>query len=196
VGSPCKAVFLDRDGVINRNVFYPDSGEFESPRSVAEFELFPWTLEAMGKLRAAGYSLFIVSNQPNYAKEKSPLEPLREIGDALVALTTANGIDIRASYYCFHHPNSLIPGYSACDCRKPSPKFLLDAAAEFDLDMEHSWMVGDRPTDIECGLRAGVKTIRVAPDHPGQLDRSVHPHYDAANLLEASKIICDIGPGL
>jgi D-glycero-D-manno-heptose 1,7-bisphosphate phosphatase len=90
----------------------------------------------------------------------------------------------------------LLPGYSACDCRKPSPKFLLDAAADYDLDLAQSWMVGDRPTDIECGLRAGVKTIRIAPDHPGQVDQSVQPHYDAANLLDASNVICGIGAGL
>jgi D-glycero-D-manno-heptose 1,7-bisphosphate phosphatase len=76
-----KAVFLDRDGVVNRNVFYPDSGEFESPRSVEAFELFPWTLEALRRLCDAGYALFIVSNQPNFAKGKSPMEPLQEIGD-------------------------------------------------------------------------------------------------------------------
>jgi phosphoglycolate phosphatase-like HAD superfamily hydrolase len=57
-------------------------------------------------------------------------------------------------------------------------------------------MVGDRPTDIECGLRAGVKTIRIAPDHPSQVDQSVQPHYDAANLLDASNVICGIGAGL
>jgi D-glycero-D-manno-heptose 1,7-bisphosphate phosphatase len=191
-----KAVFLDRDGVVNRNVFYPDSGEFESPRSVEAFELFPWTLEALRRLCDAGYALFIVSNQPNFAKGKSPMEPLQEIGDEFISRAKENGSVILASYYCYHHPNSLLPGYSACDCRKPSPKFLLDAAAEYDLDLAQSWMVGDRPTDIECGLRAGVKTIRIAPVHPGQVDQGVQPHYDAANLLEAANIICVIGTEL
>ena len=191
-----KAVFLDRDGVINQNVFYPDSSEFESPRSVEEFELYPWTLEALRRLCDAGYMLFVVSNQPNFAKGKSSLEPLREIGDALIAQTAASGIDIVASYYCFHHPASLLPGYSACNCRKPSPKFLFEAAAEYNLELEQSWMVGDRPTDIECGLRAGVKTIRIAPDHPGVVEMIVQPHYDAVNLLEATKVICGIGTEL
>jgi D-glycero-D-manno-heptose 1,7-bisphosphate phosphatase len=185
------AIFLDRDGVINRNVFYEDSAMFEGPRSSRDFELYPWTIPALSELAGAGFSLFIVSNQPNFAKGKAPLSAAQSLHEELLAQLKRADIQISESYYCFHHPDSLIPGYSSCDCRKPSPKFLLLAAEKFAVDLSASWMVGDRPADVECGQRAGVRTIRVEPDHPAADPRLDYPRpdYFASNLLDASTII-------
>lgn len=186
-----RAVFLDRDGTINRNRYYADSGEFEGPRSADEFELFPWSIAALAALGQAGYSLFVVSNQPNFAKGKSTLESLLEIEKKLVSELKRSDIQILDSYYCYHHPESLVPGYSECKCRKPSPEFIFEAVRSYGIDVSRSWMVGDRPTDIECGYRAGLRTIRIEPDHP-----SADPHDDwpkadhyATDLLGASRII-------
>ena len=189
--SSAKAVFLDRDGVINRNVFYADSGIFEGPRSSQDLELYPWTIPALGALMKAGYCLFIVSNQPNFAKGKTSLEATTSLHQDLLAKLELADVQICESYFCFHHPESLVAGYSSCDCRKPSPKLLLDAASKFEIDLSASWMIGDRSTDVECGRRAGVQTIRLQPDHPAsdpQLDNPLPDHF-ALDLLEASTII-------
>lgn len=184
-----KAVFLDRDGVINRNVFYRDTGAYESPRTAADFELLPDSLASMQRLQAAGYSLFLVSNQPNVAKGKSTLAQLHEIQSKLE--TALDGADIHfvAFYYCYHHPDSAVPIYGGpCECRKPSPYFLQKAAVEYGVDLGHSWMVGDRLSDIECGERAGVRSILIDPDHSEvpRSPKSIEPGYVASSLGEAS----------
>jgi D-glycero-D-manno-heptose 1,7-bisphosphate phosphatase len=186
-----RAVFLDRDGTINRNRYYPDSGEFEGPRSADEFELYPWSIPALAALSQAGYSLIVVSNQPNFAKGKSTLESLLEIQERLVRELKNSGTQLLDSYYCYHHPESLVPGFSKCSCRKPSPDFIFAAVRSYGIDVSRSWMVGDRPTDIECGYRAGLRTIRIEPDHPSADPHNDWPkaHYYAADLLAASRII-------
>ncbi|MGA2456127.1 MAG: HAD family hydrolase [Terriglobales bacterium] len=161
------AVFLDRDGVLNRNVFNPSTGEYESPGKREEFELIPNIMPALRELRRAGFLLFLVSNQPNYAKGKSTLEELRAVHSCLVEALQTAGVSFADFYYCLHHPHGKVNGYSGpCECRKPSPYFLLKARDEFDISLSDSWMVGDRPTDIECGIAAGVKTIRIKEDYP------------------------------
>lgn len=162
-----RAVFLDRDGVLNRNVFNPATGEYESPGRPEEFELAPNVFPALHRLQEAGYLLLLVSNQPNYAKGKNTLEELDAVQALLAAQLHNVGIHFTEFYYCFHHPKGIVPSHSGpCDCRKPSTYFLLKAEAEYGISLSDSWMVGDRPTDIECGQSAGVRTIRVKSDHP------------------------------
>jgi D-glycero-D-manno-heptose 1,7-bisphosphate phosphatase len=156
------AVFLDRDGVINRNVMNPVTLAWEAPLSVQSFVLTPNALAVLSALRQAGFLLFLVSNQPNYAKGKTSLEVLEAIHQHLLKLLARQGIEFTAFYYCLHHPHGVVPSHSGpCACRKPAPFFLLRARDEFGLDMERSWMVGDRASDIACGQAAGVHTIRV-----------------------------------
>jgi D-glycero-D-manno-heptose 1,7-bisphosphate phosphatase len=187
-----KAVFLDRDGVINRNVFYPDTGEYESPRTVSAFELFPDSLLSLFKLQEAGYRLFLVSNQPNIAKSKSTWSELQEIQMKFEAALALAKIEFVAFFYCYHHPASSVPDYGGpCECRKPSPYFLTKAAADYSVDLSQSWMVGDRGTDIECGKRAGVRTILIVPDGglAQSLPQTFEPDHLARNLSEATSLI-------
>jgi D-glycero-D-manno-heptose 1,7-bisphosphate phosphatase len=180
------AVFLDRDGVINANVFYADSGEIEAPRTAADFTILPCVLEAMKRLQDAGFLLFIVSNQPNQAKGKASRADHDAIQEKLAAALGAAGIRIEEFFYCFHHPKGTEPSLSGpCDCRKPSPFFLNRARDQHDLDMAQSWMVGDRDADMACGKAAGVRTIFVAEDAKGipGADRA------AASLQQAGEII-------
>ena len=151
------AVFLDRDGVLNRNVWNAATQAYESPLSANAFELFPDTIPSLRRLAAAGYLLFLVSNQPNYAKGKASMETLDAIHAKLMRLLDADGIEFAASYYCFHHPEFT----GACVCRKPSPHFLLEAHRAFGVELSESWMIGDRPTDIACGRSAGTRTILI-----------------------------------
>jgi len=185
------AVFLDRDGVINRNVLDPATGEYGAPLRAQDFALAPGALDAMQSLRKAGFLLFLVSNQPNYAKGKSSLEELAAIHAKLLAALKTAGIEFTDFYYCHHHPQGVMPTHSGpCDCRKPSPYFLLKARDTYRVSLQHSWMIGDRATDIQCGRSAGVRTIRVQEDHPAsRASHEVKADFEADDLAEAAKII-------
>jgi D-glycero-D-manno-heptose 1,7-bisphosphate phosphatase len=150
-----RAVFLDRDGVLNRNVFYADTHAWESPRSPEAVELTPGIAAAVGSLKIAGYQLILVSNQPNAAKGKCSREALDQVHARVISLLSAEGVMLDAQFLCFHHPEHT----GLCACRKPSPFFLLEAAATFGIDLEQSWMIGDRPTDVQCGRAAGTRTV-------------------------------------
>jgi D-glycero-D-manno-heptose 1,7-bisphosphate phosphatase len=186
-----RAVFLDRDGVLNRNILNPATGEYESPGRPEEFELVPDVLESLGRLQAAGYLLFLVSNQPNYAKGKNSLEELQGVHSLLTGALDAAGIGFARFFYCFHHPQGIVPSHSGrCDCRKPSPYFLNQAAAEFGVSLPDSWMVGDRAADIGCGQAAGVRTIRVLEDHPAtRAANEPVPTFEARDLSHAVSLI-------
>lgn len=185
-----RAVFLDRDGVINRNVFNPATGEYEAPLRAADFAFAPGSLKALRQLQSAGFLLFVVSNQPNYAKGKSSLAELSAIDAKMCRELAAGGVSLTATYYCLHHPEGVVPRYSgACACRKPSPYFLLRAIREFGLDAEWSWMVGDRQTDILCGRAAGVRTIFIH-ENITRL-RDIAADCIAADLAVAAEVICE-----
>jgi D-glycero-D-manno-heptose 1,7-bisphosphate phosphatase len=186
-----RAVFLDRDGVLNRNIFNPATGEYESPGRSEEFELVPGGLESLKLLQETGYLLFLVSNQPNYAKGKNTLEELKAVHELLREALDDAGIAFADFYYCFHHPKGIVPSHSGvCECRKPSPYFLNKAAAEFGVSLSASWMVGDRATDIECGQAAGVRTIRVLEDHPAVRNPDAPlADFEAGNLSDAVSLI-------
>jgi D-glycero-D-manno-heptose 1,7-bisphosphate phosphatase len=158
-----RAVFLDRDGVLNRNVFNRATGEWESPLRAEDFELAEGVLQTLAALREDGYLLFLVSNQPNYAKGKATLKTLEAIHLRLLAVLEEAGIEFAEFYYCLHHPEGVVEDYSGpCACRKPSPYFLLKARGEFGIEMNASWMIGDCATDVECGRAAGTRTIRIS----------------------------------
>ena len=182
-----KAVFLDRDGVINANVFYPDTGVTEAPRSAADFNILPGVLEAMQTLQASCFLLFLVSNQPNQAKCKATRADHDAIQTKLAAALDAAGIRVEEFFYCFHHPKGIEPSLSGpCDCRKPSPYFLNQARDAHGLNMAQSWMVGDRDSDITCGKAAGVRTIRIAATPDWMADRTAPSLAEAATLIVAA----------
>jgi len=141
-----KAVFLDRDGVLNRAIVR--DGKPYPPASLAEFEILPGTEEALDKLKAAGYLLIVVTNQPDVGRgtqQKSIVEEMHEVLRTILPLDEI--------YVCYH-------GYDGeCECRKPQPGMLLAAAREFKIDLKKSFMIGDRSKDIEAGKAAGCKTI-------------------------------------
>ena len=191
VGRP--AVFLDRDGVLNPLVLNPATGRMESPLTPEQFELLPAVIPALQSLRDVGYFLFLVSNQPNYALGKCSFSSLTEIHGKLTGELTAAGVTFARFCYCLHHPRGVVPGYSGtCACRKPSPWFLLRASKELGLAMADSWMVGDQPSDVQCGRAAGVRTIRIAATLSGALlgcSGDLCADYSAGNLTEAAAII-------
>jgi D-glycero-D-manno-heptose 1,7-bisphosphate phosphatase len=185
-----KAVFLDRDGVINNLVLNTGTGEYEPPHSADDLMLVPGAIRSLHDLQGAGFDLFLVSNQPDYAKGKTTLERIREVHESLDNILKSKGILFRDYYYCYHHPDGIVPEYSfACECRKPKPYFLQKAARDYRIDLTVSWMVGDRDTDIECGKAAGTRTILVLEPHSVGYRGSGSPDYMAGNIREAVRII-------
>lgn len=185
-----KGVFLDRDGVLNDLILNPDTNEYEPPHRVEDVHLFPYTIGCLRELQSAGYVLFMVSNQPDYAKGKVSLRILDAIHEKFVSFFSENNIDFRQYYYCFHHPDGIVPEYSVvCDCRKPKPYFLLQAAEDYSVDLAKSWMIGDRDSDILCGQAAGVRTILVENPYSIKNRGNSSPDFIVKNLFEATKII-------
>lgn len=185
-----KAVFLDRDGVINKLVFNSVTGEYESPHYENDFKMFPWVLSSFKKLQKAGFLLFLISNQPSYAKGKTSLKNIKKIHKIFHHFVSINGISFKRYYYCYHHPNGVKNKYSLkCNCRKPKPYFVLSALKKYKFNPNVSWLIGDRDSDILCGTFAGLKTILIKENLSKKYQISSKPNYSAPNLKEAVKII-------
>lgn len=184
-----RAVFLDRDGVINELVYYEEQGIIDSPFTVEQLKLFSWAGEAIKKLTEAGYKVVIVSNQPGIAKGRLSRETFEKIREKMKKELAKQGAFVDGEYYCFHHPDARVESLRAnCECRKPRPGLLFQAARELDIDLSQSWMIGDGLTDVKAGKAAGCKTILL-----GKMkcelcrlmdEEDAHPDAIAANLLE------------
>lgn len=143
-----RAVFLDRDGVLNR-AFVVD-GVPHPPASVAELEILPRVAESLTALRNAGFRLIVVTNQPDIARGRQTLDGVNQLNTALRQQLQVDDI-----YVCPHDDRD------GCDCRKPRPGMLLSAAKAHGIDLGGSIMVGDRDRDIEAGRAAGCRTVYV-----------------------------------
>jgi D-glycero-D-manno-heptose 1,7-bisphosphate phosphatase len=175
-----RAVFLDRDGILNELVYYASHDEWEAPRNLADLVLIDGVLEPLQKLAAAGWLLFIITNQPSHGKGKTSLEALRDVERAVEA-----ALPITRGYVCFHHPDAIVDELRIrCDCRKPGTQFLRDAAREFDVDLHASWMIGDQDSDLAAGRAAGCLTALI--EHPRSAHKrgSVEPDVRCASLAE------------
>jgi D-glycero-D-manno-heptose 1,7-bisphosphate phosphatase len=185
-----RAVFMDRDGVLNPEVFYESSGEWEAPMRPADLSLNPRVPEALHILVALGFDLILVSNQGAFAKGKAELASLLDVHDRLVNLLAAAGITFRDSFYSFSHPAGIMPGFSGPSLeRKPSPYFLMLAQAKYGLDLDGSWMIGDRETDVQCGIAAGVSTIGIVGGRNCVNTKTVKADFFAVDLYEAALLI-------
>jgi D-glycero-D-manno-heptose 1,7-bisphosphate phosphatase len=184
------AVFLDRDGVINHNWFNPATGAWESPMRPEDFRLRAGALEALARLQGLGCALFLVSNQPSAAKGKCCIADLAAVHARLAALLDGAGIRFTDFFYAYGHPEAVAPELAGpVPGRKPDPFFLDRAIAEHALDRAACWMVGDRDSDIECGHRAGVRTIQVQGSEDDGGSGQASPDFRAADLGEAVAIV-------
>jgi D-glycero-D-manno-heptose 1,7-bisphosphate phosphatase len=192
--SSTPAVFLDRDGVINRLIYYRDTGIVDSPFTAAQFQVFPGVPKAIRFLNDLGLPVVVVSNQPGIAKEHFNAEVLGEFERRLQAVLALSGAHVDATYYCLHHPDATVKALrKRCTCRKPGIGMLTRAARDLDLSLDHSYMIGDGLTDVEAGNRAGCKTIFVGRwkcEHCEFIrPRGLLPTFVAKNLLEAVRLI-------
>jgi len=171
-----KAVFLDRDGVINANLMR--DGKPVAPTTLAEFRVLPGSGEAVRRLKDAGFLTVIVTNQPDVATGRTPKATMEAMHEEIRRLMPIDDIMI-----CFH------TDADQCSCRKPKPGLLLDAAAKHGIDLSSSFMVGDRWRDVLAGQAAGCRTILV--DHNYVQDRPAVPDKIVKSLTEAASYILD-----
>ena len=172
-----KAVFLDRDGTINKYVGFL--------RDIDQFELIEGVAEAIKRINASGYLCIVVTNQPVIARGEVTVPQLEEIHNKMETLLGLEGAYIDGLYYCPHHPHKGFEGEIPelkfdCECRKPKPGMLLKAAEDFNIDLSESWMVGDGENDIKAGENAGCKTCLIGKDEFGQ-DMTVDSLYAFAD---------------
>lgn len=183
------AVFLDRDGVINYPVLNLKTKEHEAPQKEEDLKLFPGVIDSLKKLIRLDYNLFIVSNQPDYAKGKTSLENLHMVHKKLHSIFLENDIKFLDYYYCYHHPKGIVKEYSIkCDCRKPGNLFLEQAKEKYGLEMSASWMIGDRDVDIYCGQLSRTKTIMINSEYTAH-NKESNPDYKVNDLSEAVSVI-------
>jgi D-glycero-D-manno-heptose 1,7-bisphosphate phosphatase len=190
------AVFLDRDGVINDPVVDPVDGRPESPHRPSDVVLAAGAVAGLRALRDARLVLVGISNQPSAAKGKVAPADLRAVHDRVVAMLAVEGLALDDWRYCFHHPDGVVPDLSGpCDCRKPAPGMLLDAARRHGIDLGASWTIGDSDTDVGAGRAAGTRTILV--EHPCSAHRrvaDVQPDARVRNLSEAAAFVLGSRP--
>lgn len=160
-----KAIFLDRDGTLNKYVGFL--------RDIDTFELLPDVCDAVKKINESGHLAIVITNQPVIARGEVTKDQLQEIHNKMETLLGQQGAYLDAIYYCPHHPHK---GYEGeipelkieCDCRKPKPGMLLQAAEDFNIDLGQSWMIGDGENDVLAGKAAGCRTALLGQGEYGQ----------------------------
>lgn len=168
-----KAVFLDRDGVINKAIIFERKPY--PPATLQEIIILPGVLDGICALKDGGYKTFIVTNQPDVARGTIPFEVVDEIN---LYLKSHLGID--QVYCCFHD------GKDNCDCRKPKPGMLLSAAEDWDVELSRSFMIGDRWRDIDTAKAAGVTSILIDYNYD---EKRSKPDYECTDFTSAVQYI-------
>jgi len=179
-----KAIFIDKDGTLIKNVHYNVDPE------LVQLELSVG--KALQLLKENGYLLIVISNQDGIAKGFFTWNDLKKVNEAIQRLLAPFNISIDAFYYCPHFKEGAIDIYAFdCDCRKPRPGLLLNAAKENAVDLEGSWMIGDILNDIEAGNSAGCRTILIDNDNETEwlLNEKRTPLFTVHNMMEAARII-------
>ena len=177
--NPQKAIFLDRDGTINKHI-----GFLRKPE---EFELLPGVAEAIKKINSSGYLAIVITNQPVIARGEVTYDELKTIHNKMETLLGKSGAYLDAIYFCPHHPHK---GYEGeipelkidCECRKPKAGLIMKAVKDFNIDLSQSWMIGDGSNDIGAGKNAGCKTALIGNEDLGQ-DVSCTSLIDFVNRL-------------
>jgi D-glycero-D-manno-heptose 1,7-bisphosphate phosphatase len=186
-----RAVFMDRDGTISEEIGYVNHP--------SRYRVFPYSAEAVQLLNEAGWLAILVTNQAGVARGYFTEELITAVHDVLKQKLSERGAELDAIYYCAHHPTvGEAPYRFDCDCRKPKPGLIERAAAEFDIDLRQSWMIGDRYSDIELARNAGVHSAFVLSGYgrgEWEYQRAAwkhEPELVAEDLLEAVRRIVGV----
>jgi len=146
-----KSVFLDRDGVLNKN-------KDDYVKNISELEIFPFISEPIKKLQSAGFKIIVITNQSAINRGLMTKKHLNEIHEKIQSFLIQHNTKIDYFYYCPHTPAQ------NCSCRKPKTGLLLKAIDDFLIDIPNSWFIGDRDSDIQAGQSAGCKTLKIQHD--------------------------------
>lgn len=179
-----KAVFLDKDGTLIKDVPYNVDPEL--------IRLLPQTIDGLRLMHEAGYDLVVITNQSGVARGYFEEEDLEDVEQHLRQRLAGHSLSLRGFYYCPHHPDGIVPEYTGpCDCRKPAPGMLLQAMDELGIDPDRSWYIGDILNDVEAGRRAGCRTIlmNTGGETEWVLTPDRLPHHITDNLADAGRII-------
>ncbi len=192
-----KAVFLDRDGVVNELVYNDDTELLDSPFSEGEFRYVDGVIETLRKIGQAGYYIFIVTNQPAAAKGKTTLKKLYDLNAWLVGDLEGKGIHVEFVNMCPHHPEknrNTEFGFLnwQCNCRKPQAGMINNLLEGYGIDRANSYMVGDSYTDVQAGKKAGIKTVLLGKwkcdmcqrMEEGRPDHVIHRIEELVGILE------------
>lgn len=169
-----RAMFLDRDGVLIRT--FVREGVAHPPDTMDELEILPGVPEALGMLAANDYLLVVATNQPDVARGTQTRDAVEEMNAALT-----RHLPLDAIYVCFHDAGD------HCACRKPAPGLLIKAAQKHGIDLNQSFMIGDRGSDVLAGNSAGCRTFLV--DRPYSRCDRIKPDFKVADLMEAAQIV-------
>ena len=179
-----RAVFLDRDGTINKDVGYP--GSYDA------IQVYPFSFEAVRKLNHAGFITVVVTNQSGVGRGLIDESILKDMHAKMQEDFKAQNARLDGMYYCPHFISSVYPEYNKdCECRKPKPGMALKAASELDVDTTRSYMIGDKAEDILFGMNIKAIPILLLTGHGMRAQRELkdmgkEPAYVAENLLEAT----------
>jgi D-glycero-D-manno-heptose 1,7-bisphosphate phosphatase len=189
-----KAIFLDRDGVINKLVYQKDEGIIDTPFSESQFEVIESVPAAILKLRKAGYKIIIVSNQPGIAKGYFTVKTFNRIRAKMRAILEKRKAMTDDEFYCLHHPAAKNPRYrKRCSCRKPGIGLIKKAVKAHNIDIKNSYFIGDGVVDLQAAKKAGCKSIFVGNVSSTLTTilkkKKLEPIYIAHDLKEATKFI-------
>jgi len=192
-----KAVFLDRDGVVNQMFYDQEHGTIDSPLNPNQFVLMPQVDKLIRTAQKLGYKVIVVSNQPVVAKKKTTKELLDEITKKMFEELKKKKVSLDDVFYCLHHPEAKDPKYrKLCQCRKPKPGLILQAAKKYNIDLKKSVLIGDGITDVQAGKNAGCRTILVASDKIDLREflakANVKPDFIAKDIDVASEYLNQI----
>ena len=161
-----KAIFIDRDGTLNEMVYDKTHGTTDSPRRPEQVSLIPGAGGFLADVKALGYIVIVVTNQPGIAKGTLTFDELGAVNDRLAELLAEEGGAWDDLRFCPHHPNPGPGGISeftcSCDCRKPASGLLREAAQDHEISLPPSWMVGDGIVDVQAGIAAGCSTALIS----------------------------------
>lgn len=158
-----KAVFFDRDGTLCKDAHYPSTFE--------DFQPFPDVVLALKQLQAAGFELFIVTNQSGVARGYFSFDTAQVLNQKIIEWFSSQGVHFLDSALCPHHPQGTVAQYQVdCNCRKPQPGMILELAQKYQIDLAHSYMLGDKDSDVEAGKRAGCQSVLIGNPHKEATD--------------------------
>ncbi len=192
-----KAVFYDRDGIIMKMVYDLEQGLIETAKKPSQIAFVPGIAELLKHTASLGYKNIIISNQAGLGIKKISQKNFDAVREKMTGRLKKEGAVIDAQYYCFHHPFASITKYKKkCDCRKPEPGLLFQAAKDHNIDLAKSWMIGDSVYDVLAGSAAGCRTILLAFLYESEYLRILEeklngkkPDYLIKKLVEAIDII-------